>query len=317
MPRPTPPSDPAHLLATRARALARHHARARKGEASGVHQARVASRRLREAVPVLTAGRKGVGRGWAMRRLRELTRALGAVRESDVTLDLIHELGGRERLPAAAVDELRARVEQARERRCERQLDAVGRLDVKKLTRRLDTMAGAVADGQRSGGWRTALAARLVSRAKALAQAAGDAGHLYEPERLHTVRIAVKKLRYALELSRETGTATADPPIRRLRAIQDLLGRLHDLQVLAAHVAAVQADPSPHVPMDQLDAAARTLEAECRHLHAKYLSVAPGIDLVVADTRRLAADVAAGRARSRKAAPPSRRRTAARDVLSA
>jgi CHAD domain-containing protein len=316
MPRSSPPSDPAHLLATRARALARHHARARKGDASGVHQARVASRRLREAVPVLTAGRRGGGRGWAMRRLRVLTRALGAVRESDVTLDLIHELGGRERLPAAAVDELRARVEQARERRCERQLDAVGRLDVKKLARRLETMAGAVAGGPETA-WRAALAARLVARAKALAQAAGDAGHLYEPERLHTVRIAVKKLRYALELSRETGTAAADPPIRRLRAIQDLLGRLHDLQVLAGHVAAVQADPSPHVSRDQLDAAAHTLEAECRHLHAKYLSAAPGIDLVVADTRRLAADVAAGRARTRKAAPPSRRRTAARDVLSA
>ena len=55
------------LLARRAAALKRHLPGALDGDSHGVHQARVASRRLREAVPVLTTGVKGTkaqqGRG--------------------------------------------------------------------------------------------------------------------------------------------------------------------------------------------------------------------------------------------------------------
>jgi CHAD domain-containing protein len=91
---------------------------------------------------------------------------------------------------------------------------------------------------------------------------------------LHRVRIAAKKLRYALELAADSGTGEAAPLVRALKRVQNTLGRLHDLQVLQHHVAEVQAAPPLRRggPDGGLDALHRTLEEECRHLHARYLT---------------------------------------------
>src|SRR5438445_7832421 len=79
------------LLERRTRALRRQLSAAIAGTDVGVHQARVATRRLREAVPVLTAGLHHSKSGKAQRKIRRLTPALGTVRELDVTLHLIDE----------------------------------------------------------------------------------------------------------------------------------------------------------------------------------------------------------------------------------
>ena len=92
-----------------------------------------------------------------------------------------------------------------------------------------------------SEAWRQALGARLVNRAKALTVAMAAAGHMYAPEQLHQVRIAAKKLRYALELAKDAGIRSATARVRAVKRAQDTLGRLHDLQVLQTHVVAVQA----------------------------------------------------------------------------
>jgi CHAD domain-containing protein len=52
------------------------------------------------------------------------------------------------------------------------------------------------------------------------------------PEQLHDARLAVKKLRYAAELVAEVTDRRIDSDIARLKAAQDLLGRLHDLETL-------------------------------------------------------------------------------------
>jgi CHAD domain-containing protein len=289
------PRDATELLTRRANALRRHFARAVEGEPSGVHQCRVASRRLREAVPVLTAGRHALGRSKTRRRLRQLTRSLGAIRELDVTIDLIHELARRDQLPAHALDDVRAHVEQERARQCGQQMKGLARVDARRLVRRLDELAEAMRTGA-SDTWHKALATRLVSRGKKLSRAAAQAGHLYEPDRLHRIRIAVKKLRYTLELARESGVPAAQAPVRRLRAIQDVLGRLHDFQVLQIQVSAVQAQRRPH-GNDDLAVIARRLEDDCRHLHAKYLSMAPAVETIARETRAIAAGLAPHRRR--------------------
>jgi len=287
------------LLARRAGALERYLKRAAAGEPRGIHQARVASRRLREAVPVLAAGLDGVKAGKARRKVRRVTRALGAIRELDVTVSLVDELARRETLPRLALEQVRARVVAERDRRQVEVTKRLARVNTDKLARRLATLGAALAAAG-SEPWRETLAARLAKRAKRLERAVDGAGRMYGAERLHAVRIAVKKLRYAAEVAVDTG-APAAGPVRTLKRMQDLLGRLHDLQVLETHVAAVQAAPrSGALPDGGLAIIGRALEDECRHLHARYLSGVP--DLLAASEavrHEIVSQVARGSGRRR------------------
>jgi CHAD domain-containing protein len=273
------------LLTRRALAFKRHLRGAVGGDGHRVHQARVASRRLREAVPVLTAGLKGSKAGKARRKIRRITQALGAIRELDVTIALIDELAARNTLPRLALEEVRGRVMKEQERRRRVMIKRVGRVNSDKLDRRLRSVAEALQSAETEG-WREALATRLLKRSKALATAIESAGSLYEQERLHRVRIAAKKLRYALELAAESGARAAVAPVRTIKRVQDTLGRLHDLQVVQGYVSAVQAQPSTRTPPDGgLDIIARMLEDECRHLHARYLSNVPAVNELIETTR--------------------------------
>src|SRR3954454_5246521 len=97
------PSALVLLLERRTRALKRELPRAIDGHDEGGHRARVASRRLREALPVLAEGLHGSKAGKATRKIRRLTQALGAVRELDVTLHLADELARRQDVPKEAL----------------------------------------------------------------------------------------------------------------------------------------------------------------------------------------------------------------------
>src|SRR5205814_1476829 len=88
---------------------------------------------------------------------------------------------------------------------------------------------------------RLAIEARIVHRAGALKTAIDDAGAVYLPGRLHTVRIALKKLRYGVELSAEIAATKPGPALRTLKQAQDSLGQLHDVQVLIDRVRQLQA----------------------------------------------------------------------------
>jgi CHAD domain-containing protein len=96
---------------------------------------------------------------------------------------------------------------------------------------------------------------------------------MYLPGRLHVVRIALKKLRYAVELSSEAGRAIDPANLRALKRWQDLLGRLHDIQVLIDRVRQVQASSgsSNLATRGGFDALVGALEADCRQLHARYV----------------------------------------------
>jgi hypothetical protein len=116
------------------------------------------------------------------------------------------------------------------------------------------------------------------------------AGGIYLPERLHRVRIEAKKLRYALELQRELTHSRSRTHLNRLKSQQDLLGRMHDLEILIDRTRAVQASLAPRHrrAMAELDALIRVLEDECREGHAAYMHTRPAL-LKLCDTVSLAA----------------------------
>lgn len=259
------------------RALKRHLPAAVKGDQKGVHQARVASRRLRESVPVLAAGLKAGKTGKTRRKIQGLTRALGSVRELDVSLLLLDELARSKDVPRVAVEDVRAHVIAERDRGRAVMLKRLQRVNMDKLSRRLTALADTLEHAE-DDRWRDALAARLVKRSRRLSEAIEEAGQMYAPERLHAVRIAGKKLRYGLEIAADTGVTSAAPRVRTIKRVQDMLGVLHDLQVLQSHVAGVQAvGGGTRAAAPGLEILARHIEDRCRHLHGRYVATTPAL----------------------------------------
>lgn len=266
------------LLKQLGETLVRHLPGAAAGDPGAVHQARVTSRRLREAVPVLATGLKGSRAGKAARRLRGLTRALGSVRELDVTLSILDELAAGSNVPRSAVEDVRAGVVHERDVRRAVMLKRLGRVDLEKLGHRLGSVEAALQTAPEEP-WRKALGGRLLRRSRRLTTAMNAAGHMYSPDRLHEVRIAAKKLRYGLELAADSGVRQAAPHVRAIKRLQDLLGKLHDLQVLQSHVAAAQISRDLKRPESRiaLESLAAHVESRCRHLHGRYLSLCPAL----------------------------------------
>jgi CHAD domain-containing protein len=264
-------------LSRRIDALADHLSDAIGGDVRGIHQARVATRRLRELLPVLVvAGRSKDAR--LKRPLRRLTRALGPTRELDVALALLDARA--EGRPAAGVVAMRAHLVEARAAALDRLQTVVDAGRAKRLLVRLASALAAL-DGRKDGlpyRARRTMARRVVDRGKALADAVSASGAILIVERIHLVRIAVKRLRYALELTGELRLVRTASFVSGLRAVQDILGSLHDLDVLRSRIALVEREvPPDSIVARELAAMTAAIDADVRHLHARYLRTAAGL----------------------------------------
>lgn len=252
------------------------------GKTGAVHHARTASRRLRELLPVLQidadAARK-LGR-----RLRKTARRLGRVREVDVLAELVDELKRSTKVPARALKRMNDELGDAREHVKDAASQKDVAADLRRIGRKLESVLEDLQelDRGRSGsrGWRWAIDARVANRAAALKSAVKEAGGLYVAERLHQVRLAVKKLRYGAELAAEAAGVKNSADLRVLKREQDLLGRLRDLQVLVERVRRVQAGLTPPdlAAWRELDAVVAALDAHCRRLHARYMRDRPALN---------------------------------------
>jgi CHAD domain-containing protein len=245
------------------------------GEPRAIHRARVASRRLRELLPVLELDADTIRK--VNRRLKKLTRRLGGVREIDVLTQLLEELQSARLAPLRALRRVGDEVREARD-------EAMSGFSHKSIAegfhranRKLEHIAEKLEKmddrGSRGRSWRWAIDARVSRRAATLKTAITEAGSMYMPERLHVVRLALKKLRYGMELSCEAGGFAEAADVRLLKRGQDLLGLLRDRQVLIDRVRHVQAslDPPDMTAWRELDAIVLSLEHSCRSIHARYL----------------------------------------------
>jgi CHAD domain-containing protein len=263
-----------HLLRSRLARFRRSIAGAARGDVRALHGARVASRRLRELLPLIPSGsaRK------LCRRLRKVTAGLGAVRELDAMLPLIDERTTSSR--ANPLDRLRVAVTAARNEARAHFDERLTASDLRRLVRKLGRLVDEVTTAEASHpakasarGWRWALDARVTRRASQLADMIRKAGQVYLPDRLHHVRIAIKKLRYAVELAGEAGRQPMGAELRALKRSQDVLGRMHDLQQLIDRTRRVQASLTPPQlsVWRAFDALVTSFEDECRRLHARYI----------------------------------------------
>ena len=272
------------------------------GDVRALHRVRVASRRLRELLPVLELNHSAAHK--LNRRLRRVTARLGTVRELDVLLLLIDELHVSRRGRTGPIARVGVAISKARDdarkrmfhhlpigglRRIVRKLDKlvdqlVKQEDTEPHTQSADATEPRPSAKRVKSGWRWAIEARVAKRSSRLRAAVEEAGAVYLPERLHDVRIAVKKLRYAVELVGEATGARREPELRTLKRGQEILGRMHDLQMLIERVRDVQASLTPPsvVVWHDLDMVVKSLDDDCRRLHARYMRVR-GMLLVLAD----------------------------------
>jgi CHAD domain-containing protein len=287
-------------FARRIRTLAAELPGALEDDVEAVHRSRVASRRLREILPVLDVAEElGGGAAPIRSRVRRLTRALGGVRELDVTLGILDELGGRYPELAPVLEGVRSGVAEERQLLREGMAAQFDQMDAMALAEQLAALVSGISAESRAG--RTAvLTHRLARRADRLEAAVDEAGSLYVPERLHAVRIAAKQLRYALELVHEFGGVGTRRLTTQVKRFQDLLGRLHDLEVVSGRVRrhGWTGDQEYSEQARQLQQA---IDREIRELHAEYLANAVALKKVVVTCRatiqpRLAAARRQGRA---------------------
>jgi CHAD domain-containing protein len=205
------------------------------GNSESVHRARIATRRAREVLPLAInpLDQRMVD------TLRATGQHLGRVRDLDVMRGLLDDVAERVIATAgvAAVARRAVRDRQVLERRS--LVKALEHLDLEGLRRsfkpggsnlrRWMTRSTALV---RTPDWRSSLRSRIARRASDAADAVRHATGIYFPNRSHRARIAVKKLRYAVEVARETGLWRPRQMVKDLRRIQATLGAMHDAQVL-------------------------------------------------------------------------------------
>ena len=236
---------PAHeaaawILASRASAVFELAPRAATGEdMDAVHDLRVASRRTREALAIFAPlYRPKAHRTWS-RVMRGVTRAFGAVRDADVFLAEFRSLAtdAARRDEALALAWLIGRAEGARPALLETARGAMSHLHLDGRAEAWDSFVG-VAKAPSAGGGTLADLARDELAGRVERVCAGVPAALVEPagSEQHRLRIAVKKLRYAVETFAPCLGHSLEEVYPALKSMQDALGEVHDRDVFIAAV---------------------------------------------------------------------------------
>jgi CHAD domain-containing protein len=206
-----------------------------------LHDFRVGLRRMRSCIRAYRSSLKGSVSKKERRRLRDLTLSTNPGRDIEVQLDWLHRQA--ERLGPGETEGLAwliGRLEGRKYESLDRVTDEIGQEFSKaggKLRRKLGTFqmevrtgreAKPVSFGEATGRLVQHTAAELADRLQVVTRPE----HVSEA---HAARICAKRLRYLLEpLSHRAAGAKA--LVGRLKQLQDVLGHLHDMQVLSQEI---------------------------------------------------------------------------------
>lgn len=239
------------------------------GEA--LHDFRVAVRRLRSWLRSFAPLVKDTLRKKRLRALRDVAGATGAARDAEVMRAAL--LAERQALAPRhrrAADRLLARLAPAGGTGADSRAEAARAFAalaphleaaLSRYTREVDAAAPNPSFG-------AAAAEALRGQLRALADALAQVGGPDDVKRAHRARIEGKRLRYLLE-----PLCAAAPPARAavatMKGLQDLLGELHDVHVLAAQVDAAEAAVAGERADAGLEALVRRIRARRDGLHAQ------------------------------------------------
>ncbi len=196
-------------------------------EPEGVHQLRVAIRRFREAGPLAEDCLGRVAARRFRRQLKDILAAAGPVRNCDIARELIaRETAGR----LGDWEPLLAREQSAARGHLN---TLVKRWLQRKDARRSPARGGDIRNGLGEDAGRVArerlarMAARVLKRGRKAARGQAPAN------KLHRLRIAAKRLRYALEVQAPMAGDGASTFIEQLKRVQGWLGEANDCRTVA------------------------------------------------------------------------------------
>jgi CHAD domain-containing protein len=237
-----------------------------------LHQARVATRRLRSVWRVFGDGFTRRARRRHVRELRRVGRRLGAVRDLDVLLDGLDAYIATQRpVEQEALAPLR---DAWQRRRATAHAALIELLDGPAYRRFAQDHLALVQD--EGAAVRTTpathptrvrdTAASRIWLTYETVRAYDGALRWADVATLHAMRIAVKRLRYALEAFREVLGPEAAGLIARTVTLQDALGALHDADVAASMAREFLAAHANRLPAQSIEAVGRYLISREREL---------------------------------------------------
>jgi len=212
-----------------------------------LHDMRVASRRLREAMRIFEPCYEAKVFRKQYRGVRRVTRTLGSVRNFDVCIAFFSKF--RKRLEKGEAKEALAYLlkqkKKERKRARQKMLRRLDKLDLKGMKRSMRTfLSGPV--GEVEGEVHD-----MVARARAIVEERLDEVFGYrdaiedeaDVDALHQMRIATKRLRYAVEtLYIAFEDEEFDALYDAIRGMQELLGDIHDLDVFTDMVGEIKGE---------------------------------------------------------------------------
>jgi CHAD domain-containing protein len=208
-----------------------------------VHRARVATRRLRTALRMFRDcfGCRKVKR-WR-KAIRCVTKSLGNARDRDVQIEylcrMLSALGAKECFPGVA--RLLVQLERDRERFQREVVEAADCLEaagtLNQMRRATDRAYRKTVTGPFCFPCGEALAEikrHVLRQLNELLQHEDSLADPKDREHHHMMRIAAKRLRYTLEISRPMCPGRLDDAVEKVKRLQTLLGDLHDCDVWLA-----------------------------------------------------------------------------------
>lgn len=199
----------------------------------GVHSMRVASRRLRSALRDFMPYVRKRNLTPALKRLKDVADTLGRVRDLDVAILALEEI--EKRAPQKLASGVKQFVNKKREVRERARKDLKSTLRKSELKQLASEFQGGVDKAIASS--ESPLAFTDVSRTvilERLREFERLTNGLFKPldaEPLHELRIAIKRLRYAVELFQQCWSRGISASAKRAARIQTALGDLHDCDV--------------------------------------------------------------------------------------
>jgi CHAD domain-containing protein len=263
------------LLRRKTVELFRHLPLALTGDEEAIHQLRVSGRRLRVALPLLAAKPEGRRAERARTLLRQLVRTAGSSRDLDVLLESydarLEDVSPR----SPEQNLLRRRLASTRRRGRARMVESLLDLPISRL--RADLAALIARGGPPPSVVCERFAAASARELPVLQDGFAQLGPKLDAEVLHALRRRARRIRYTVEVFDQVRNfeSTATKP---WKALQDLIGVIHDQHVLADWFDA-QAKAARDAGKDGLAVAASDeadwARSTMRQHHAQFLAADP------------------------------------------